>query len=513
MGQFRTIDLYSFDPDLIDRKKVDRYLDAHDKRAQKGLSKESKPKLKVVIDATHSGSLINHRIYTSKQMRKAVPSWTSPKPKPILTHHRSSDSMFGATAEDPIGRITDAKYIEFPNANTDEDFVVDRKGGKGSGAIIVDATISDPEAIDKILDGRYMTVSSAQDTEDASCSICGASIREGGCEHVPGRAYPLQASSPVAKVIKRSKKFKKGDAKEEEEPLPEWPCYAIWDRPINYKELSFVNIPAQEWAGLMSATMAEDSDSAEALAWSDVYNGQDDHSGVMALQMTDGVATGDLLVDDVQREPRGTYTSAPETDAAPNTTMNTDEPEKTPETNDETPASMEPDTKETAMPEELKKLQDQVAALTSASQRLESDNAALKKQVEELTAKLTASDAELKKVNESLVHSLADRLIVVRQFVGDLPKDLEGDALKKVKDELYARSLLSIQDAIKDVEPKLRVALKPETAKTEPKAEPTVSKDTVAAAGTVQDPTLHSTKEPGTQPVSGRPSTASILGF
>jgi chromosome segregation ATPase len=166
------------------------------------------------------------------------------------------------------------------------------------------------------------------------------------------------------------------------------------------------------------------------------------------------------------------------------------------------------------MPEELKKLQDQVAALTSASQRLESDNAALKKQVEELTAKLSASDADLKKVNESLVHSLADRLIVVRQFVGDLPKDLEGDALKKVKDELYARSLLSIQDAIKDMEPKLRVALKPpEPAKQEPKAEPTVSKDTVAAAGTVQDPTLHDPKEPGTKPVSGRPSTSQLLGF
>jgi hypothetical protein len=57
---------------------------------------------------------------------------------------------------------------------------------EGLGHLVVDAVISDPDAIEKILDRRYLTVSTGMSSHQAFCSDCGVDFLRDSCEHEPG---------------------------------------------------------------------------------------------------------------------------------------------------------------------------------------------------------------------------------------------------------------------------------------------------------------------------------------
>lgn len=192
-------------------------------------------KLRATINATYSGYLLNRRVYPGRFMREkdCWGSWCTDEGggvatfnKPILTHHDSHG--------EPIGRVVAAKFVQlldedslmrdFKNPATEYD--------QGSGYIQVVGMITDTEAIEKILDGRYNTVSSGQSSPDIWCSICGQNLRDDLCEHRPGKTYEIEGKDK------------------------ERVCYLITGK-LTYHELSYVNMPANRNAVTIASELAD----------------------------------------------------------------------------------------------------------------------------------------------------------------------------------------------------------------------------------------------------------------
>ena len=207
--------------------------------------------LNVQIAATHAGIITrNNGFYLPERMRKGTETFTKDFFKPVLLHHEDH--------QDPVGRVIDAAYVDTSGAIQDKyrglevknsvgevvgtindalirdfsggampfgqqvdvvrnilrDSLLDDKAYAGLGYIKILANIADPDAIQKLLDGRYSTGSVGASTNKAVCSVCKSDWTKGGpCEHKPGGVYD--------------------DAK----------CFIIAGD-LAYDEYSFVNVPA-----------------------------------------------------------------------------------------------------------------------------------------------------------------------------------------------------------------------------------------------------------------------------
>lgn len=192
--------------------------------------------LKTTIDATHSGRLTNDRVYPGKRMKKGLKTWTEPYTKPVLKSHND--------IQDPIGRVTGAKYIALKQGPDWENDFKNPSTGEGSGFIQLSANISDKDAIEKFLDGRFNTVSTRQSIDTYTCSICGQVFDTNNIwnimdhEHSPGQVY----------------KFKKDGDKKEVDYL----CFFITGD-LEYKEVSVVNIPGDEYSKISGLEILKDS--------------------------------------------------------------------------------------------------------------------------------------------------------------------------------------------------------------------------------------------------------------
>lgn len=184
----------------------DQWTDAVKRRK----SSKSPTVLKVTMEATHSFVNTNSVLYppdklagqkdfvfNGRKMPTGVYSLLEPYPKPILVDHQSQSS--GAA----IGRVLTAKFSETTQA--------------GVPGIIVTARIADPEAVERILDGRFYTVSVGLQSDAAICSICGVNQVDGFCDHVRGREYDGERAY--------------------------WIAGNLW-----FQEISYVNVPADQWA-------------------------------------------------------------------------------------------------------------------------------------------------------------------------------------------------------------------------------------------------------------------------
>lgn len=216
-----------------------------------GDTQQSANGLLIRIAATHSGIITrNNGFYLPDKMKKGAPTFIENYGKPILLHHKDH--------EDNVGRIKVAQYVDTSGGVIDRydglrvrnsagkevatfnkqmisdfvtgklpfgsqvdvvrsifrDAVLDESGYEGLGHIQIVADITDPQAIQKLLDGRYLTGSVGATTNKAVCSICRSDWTETGpCEHKPGGIYD--------------------DAK----------CFIIAGD-LAYDEYSFVNVPA-----------------------------------------------------------------------------------------------------------------------------------------------------------------------------------------------------------------------------------------------------------------------------
>lgn len=173
------------------------------------IAENQKDRIVVWIEAIHAMTTGNYTTYTARELRgdkdkkTGQYSWTYPYEKPVLKFHKSRDG-------EPIGRVLAAKF-----SNTSQ---------AGLPVIRLKVEITDKDAIEKVKDGRYKTVSIGGTAEHAYCSICGQDwLTEGMCEHWPGREYGDDHT--VCTMIL-------GD--------------------LDFKEVSFVNVPADQYAMVIS---------------------------------------------------------------------------------------------------------------------------------------------------------------------------------------------------------------------------------------------------------------------
>lgn len=175
----------------------------------------------VRLAATHAGIVNrNNMFYLPDRMKAGAHTFVNPFQKPVLVNHADDSS--------PVGRIIAANYIDtsafvkdkyrgktirdmvitdelfdsFCNGtmtygaqidfvrNYLNDSILEDPEYQGLGYIEVTAHITDKEAIEKFLDGRYLTSSVGAGTNRASCNICRQDwSKDGLCDHRPGKKY------------------------------------------------------------------------------------------------------------------------------------------------------------------------------------------------------------------------------------------------------------------------------------------------------------------------------------
>jgi hypothetical protein len=449
------------------------------------LRRDKSPKLKVEIDATHSGVLINNRVYPGRHVQHGYKSFfskarggTSDFDKPILKHHDLYD--------DPIGRIIDAKYTQLKYGESfEQDFLSpDSNGSKGSGVVTITGIISDPDAIKKIVDSRFLSVSAGHTSPSALCSTCGESVLD--CEHMPGRRYDQD-----------------GELNEESGT----PCYVITG-PMTYHECSFVNLPASPPARLVnfSWTDSKESWNKDSIITTQIAGKREsvrnlilcDESGELSLltgkhdlaNKKTVIAVSHAIADKLKHKMSSEQpakvdeandvrlTNAGSGSGVQNVEQNLDKANNLDNTSKE---EQEMDAKKLeSLETEVKSLTDQLAA---AKTELET----IKKQVEAKDAqiqRLTTDSASIQaKMTKSLAHTLASvRLRLKKADTVGVDSKEKTDAYVE---SLSKRSLDSLQDSLQDIMSELDqlgADTKQET-KTTPAAE-------VIAKDKVSNPTL-----------------------
>ena len=376
----------------------------------------------VEAESTHSGKNHNYCIYYEDSMEKDAESFTNPFKKPMLKNH---DSYYG----EPLGRIT--KAWSGPSNLTDE-----------RSAIHTVTRVTDADAIEKFLDGRYQTLSIGGTMGTVTCNICGKTILKDGkfkfCGHWKGETYKDQV------------------------------CY--WGvRDIDYNEHSVVNNPADDFAQVMKITVLTDKDKKEEgvgdnMDGKNPTNTQASTDTQQTPVVADSVDKREQLlsiIDEIIAEKAATQTTdaqgeqqTPDTPAAPAATDGVDTP---------TEKTVEDYEKELA--EANQKITDMEAQITEANQKLADAEAAKEQAVQDATS-MKQQAVQLAEEVKSL---MADSIISLEQ--------VEDSKVEERKAELVAMSMKDLQ-AAKD------------SIKTEASAQPRTTAKT-------QNPTLANPNEKG----------------
>jgi hypothetical protein len=217
--------------------------------------------LRVTLAASHAGMINGNKVmYSPGGMKNSSHTWVWPQRRPIQVHHDDH--------ADPIGRTIGSSYLgygdtgfspeqrdslnPFFNDSLTKDNVVEtakiledtdllsQKDWKGVGELVLEGFITDSEAIEKILDGRYQGVSVTQYPKEAFCSLCGKDwVSDGPCEH---------------------------DRGEKDEETGREMYLVVGD--TDYVEVSYVNNPADSHAmgissELMNNSLKEDTDNSK----------------------------------------------------------------------------------------------------------------------------------------------------------------------------------------------------------------------------------------------------------
>lgn len=292
--------------------------------ANSPVQNQARPGLIIKVAATHAGLITrNNSFYMPDKVRAGVASWTEHYPKPIQIHHNDSPN----DSHDPIGRVISARYVDtinpvaevFKNSvlrdsfdkdigradkqfwdtfNSDRtsfiqklkmmrmmDSVLNDPSYEGTGYIELTANIVDPAAIQKILDGRYITGSVGAVSDKAVCSICDTNwVEEEHCGHRPGRIY---------------------DGKK---------CVVVAGN-LQYDEWSFVNQPADRHSGVLAIENSTQDSTEGVIRFFPVFRSNDSKED--STNMKDETATAQIK--DSVTEPTTTETpveTQPEAPAA-----------------------------------------------------------------------------------------------------------------------------------------------------------------------------------------------------
>lgn len=167
--------------------------------------------LDVLIETTHSGQNANNVVYYSDSMENDATTMMAPYQKPLIRNHDSYS--------EPMGRIQNVFFG--PSEFTERDTI---------NAVF---RVTEEDAMEKFLDGRYRTVSIGANAGRVSCDICGKDILKDGvmkfCGHWKGETYANKKAT--------------------------WSC-----RDLTYNEVSVVNNPADKWAQVKKITVVTAGD-------------------------------------------------------------------------------------------------------------------------------------------------------------------------------------------------------------------------------------------------------------
>ncbi len=411
--------------------------------------------LKVSIRATHSGYIVNRRVYPGIHMERAVGSWVTPADggtaaynKPIMINHDQED------VNKIIGRVKKAEFIKLKQGN---DFLHDFKnpstgGDLGSGYIILSANITDASSIQKIMDETYQSVSTGATTSEARCSICGSNwLDHDGdiCEHMPG------------------KKYKIGDN--------DYLCYIVTG-PLDYREASYVAVPAQPYAKTLLASIEEKKlkDSGN------IYHVTEDkealHDSLVLFDTDNGLQLDFVLRDDQEdvlpdfvTKFKKTMIQVPNGDESMKvrTTEEADsvldkwilgEPKS--ETKDQAVSTEDKALVEGEKQEVSQEPREELIskdAIKEAIDLIRSQRDSLKSEIEVLKTSLTSKDSEIVTLTKSVADAAIEKIkrlaseLALMRFVQD---DKQDESIESYASRLSSRSEDSLKDAIEDERPR-----------------------------------------------------------
>jgi hypothetical protein len=206
--------------------------------------------LLVRVEATHAGIINgNHRFYRPDRMQDSVSTWTDGFAKPVLAHHQEDSDALGRVlrakyqdlsykyAQDyPIVRSTlfyntDAKerFNLFESVDWIAEHLMSFDDYRGLGFIELGLNITNPDAIRKVLNDEYLTVSVGFDTDQAFCSVCHQDWAEDDrCEHKLGTRVDGKKAFLISGYF-------------------------------DYHEMSYINFPADPFAGTIDKGRLEDN--------------------------------------------------------------------------------------------------------------------------------------------------------------------------------------------------------------------------------------------------------------
>jgi len=170
----------------------------------------------IEISATHTGYVNkNFYWYNSDDIKRDMISFLKPYPKPIVTGHEFEDP------NTTIGRVVTVDFVSLPKLNVDDIY-------SPEGFVKVIAKITDFDAIKKILDQRFLTVSIGGESSNVFCSICNEQITDPfEHEHIRGKEYDGKLAYWIVKGIE-------------------------------YTQIAFVNTPADSYASVQAVLSPEE---------------------------------------------------------------------------------------------------------------------------------------------------------------------------------------------------------------------------------------------------------------
>lgn len=316
--------------------------------------KQTPSKINVTLEATHTGVNRNKVNYSHDNLLRSTDSWTANYNKPVLLNHDSSS--------DPLGRVTNAEFKQSAI-------------NPGKHCIQLSVEITNKDAIERFLDGRYRTFSIGGYTDSATCSICGKDLMQDGyCGHQRGKTY---------------------DGKE---------CY--WNLgTMEYDEVSVVNTPADPYAQAMTVqTYGEDGQIENSIDLGVVANVSDNTN---TGNVTDGVDPNmlnniDNIIgnkDGAEQPPKEPEQPAePQKDGA--ATTGEGEPPKEPETNGDGGEQQDNvedlKAKITALEDEKKNLEEQIVAKDGVIAQKDIELETISTERDSVKAELEVANAENK---------------------------------------------------------------------------------------------------------------------
>jgi hypothetical protein len=354
-------------------------------------------KLVVQMEAIHVGRTANYTFYTEQGLKDGIKTWTHPYSKPVLTHHDAHNG-------EPVGRILKAEYSDTTPSG--------RKG------LLFTCEITDQGAIEKVLDGRYQTVSIGATTDKVTCNICGTDRTKEWCDHWKGEEYDGQT------------------------------CSFIIGTTFG-REVSYVNVPADENAGNISVTQVDDGDGntseSATLTIFQIAEGLMQNVDLPDVNLYES-ATDDVkqLVDGLVKTEEG---SAPIVKYTINESGQiVDETGKIlniEEMNGFQTKFTEAQAQVTTLQTQLTEAQSALATMTVEKTKLDSQFTESKNEVERLT---TENAGLIEKAHKALAEKVVDMKLALRK------SDVVGVAYEEAVAEHIKRTEESLNDAAKDLQ-------------------------------------------------------------